>query len=188
MIESSQPTFCQTDVGSSAMKFKRVWAMPDSNTFNILPIKQVIYKYIDKDKIWIDPFARDGVFKSYCKFTNDLNPEFVCTHNMDAYEFLKTFETDSVDGVLFDPPYSLHQIVEKYQDYGGKQLKKVSACYKEISRILKPNGIAMHFGWNSNGCGANKMFEILEVLLVAHGGSHNDTIITVERKFCGRLF
>ena len=93
-------------------RFKRVWAMPDSNTFNILPIKQMIHKYIDKKKLWIDPFARDSIFKSYCTFTNDLNPEFNCTHNLDAYEFLKTFENDSVDGILFDPPYSLHQIVE----------------------------------------------------------------------------
>lgn len=25
-------------------------------------------------------------------------------------------------------------------------------------------------------------FEIIEILLVAHGGMHNDTIVTVERK------
>jgi hypothetical protein len=29
---------------------------------------------------------------------------------------------------------------------------------------------------------------MLELLLVAHGGAHNDTIVTVERKMQGDLF
>ena len=52
----------------------------------------------------------------------------------------------------------------------------------DIQRILKPNGLALCFGWNSNGVGKKRGFEIIEVLLVAHGGSKNDTICTVERK------
>lgn len=28
----------------------------------------------------------------------------------------------------------------------------------------------------------NRGFEIIEIMLVAHGGNHNDTIVTVERK------
>ena len=52
----------------------------------------------------------------------------------------------------------------------------------EISRILKIGGICMCFGWNSSGVGNRRGFDILEILLVAHGGSHNDTIVTVEKK------
>ena len=37
-------------------------------------------------------------------------------------------------------------------------------------------------GWNSEGIGKKRGFEILEVLLVPHGGSHNDTIVVVNRK------
>ena len=33
-----------------------------------------------------------------------------------------------------------------------------------------------------NGIGKTRGFETLEILLVAHCGNHNDTIITVERK------
>jgi len=57
----------------------------------------------------------------------------------------------------------------------------------EISRILKPNGIVISFGWNSSGVGKVRGFEIIEILLVAHGGMHNDTICTVERKI-NKLF
>ena len=53
---------------------------------------------------------------------------------------------------------------------------------KEIARVVKPNGIVISFGWNSNGIGKTKGFEIIEILLVSHGGNHNDTICVVERK------
>jgi len=52
----------------------------------------------------------------------------------------------------------------------------------EITRVLNPKGIVMCFGWNSSGVGIRRGMELIEVLLVPHGGSHNDTICTVERK------
>lgn len=48
--------------------------------------------------------------------------------------------------------------------------------------IIKRGGIAISFGWNSVGLGKKNGFEIIEILLVSHGGNHNDTICTVERK------
>ena len=47
---------------------------------------------------------------------------------------------------------------------------------------IKEGGLAICFGWNSVGFGKNRGFEMIEVLLVCHGGHHNDTIVTVERK------
>ena len=55
-------------------------------------------------------------------------------------------------------------------------------CKDNVARILKPNGIAICCGWTSQGLGKGRNFEMVEILLVAHGGSKNDTIITVERK------
>lgn len=52
----------------------------------------------------------------------------------------------------------------------------------ESARILKTRGIAICFGWNSMGLGKNRKFMMEEVLLVPHGGSKNDTIVTVEVK------
>lgn len=52
----------------------------------------------------------------------------------------------------------------------------------ELDRILKPGGIAICCGWNSLGFGLKRKYEMLEILLVPHGGAHNDTIVTVERK------
>jgi hypothetical protein len=48
--------------------------------------------------------------------------------------------------------------------------------------VLKVGGIVLSFGWNTNGIGLARGFNIEEILLVAHGGAKNDTICTVERK------
>ena len=53
---------------------------------------------------------------------------------------------------------------------------------RKNDRGYKPNGVALCFGWNSNGVGKTRGFEMQEVLIVPHGGSKNDTICTVERK------
>jgi len=37
-------------------------------------------------------------------------------------------------------------------------------------------------GWNSMGLGINRGFRMDRILLVPHGGSKNDTIVTVETK------
>lgn len=54
----------------------------------------------------------------------------------------------------------------------------------EIARILKPNRKAICFGWNSAGVGKTRGFALRRVLLVPHGGSKHDTIVTVETKGC----
>ena len=87
-----------------------------------------------------------------------------------------------------DPPYSLRQIKECYNGIGIQKLDKETTLYgfikvKEIiARIIKPGGYVISFGWNSGGMGKKRGFEIIEILLVPHGGHHNDTIVTVEQK------
>lgn len=169
----------------STIIFNRVWAMPNSNTFSIKPIKAFVERYVSDRQVIIDPFARNSI---YGTITNDLNPEFATAYHMDALDFLKMFEDNSVDCVLYDPPYSLRQVVECYKGVGKTVTQETtqsswrSKQIDEISRILKPNGVVLSFGWNSSGVGKKRGCELLEVLLVPHGGSHNDTICVAERK------
>lgn len=174
-----------------ALHMTRKWAMPNKETFTIAPIRDLIGKYIANaatDSVWIDPFVRNSVFKSKMKYTNDLNPEFTATHHMDALDFLKQIEDTSVGGVLFDPPYSARQVSECYKGVGRNvtstdtQSSFYSKLKKEITRIIRPGGTVISFGWNSNGMGLTNGFEMVELLLVSHGGHHNDTIVTVEKK------
>ncbi len=169
------------------MKISRVWAMPSKETFSIQPIKELIEKYIDAG-IWVDPFCRESIFKSRCALTNDINPKFAGTHNLDAIDFLKSLPADSADGVLFDPPFSPGQVKESYQGFGPPDTSR--AFYadrkREAARILKMGGIGIVCGWNTLGLGAKNGMEIEEILIVNHG-EQNDTIVTVGRKVAPKL-
>lgn len=167
------------------MIINRIWAMPNKETFKIKPIKDLINKQVDSNQMIIDPFANNSKIAT---ITNDLNPDFNTDFHMDALDFLKMFANESVDVVLYDPPYSPRQVSESYKNI-GKEVTALdtSANWRkkhldEIQRILKPNGIAICFGWNTNGVGKTRGFEMIEVLIVSHGGSHNDTLCTVEIK------
>ena len=168
--------------------FSRLWEMPNSNTFDIKCIKRLIHKYHRSEMISIDPFSNKN---RIAKITNDLDPEMKADYCMDALDFLKQFETGSIDFVLYDPPYSPRQVSECYKKLGKTvNMETTQASFwgnlkKEIARVTKANGIVISFGWNTNGIGKTKGFEILEILTVAHGGQHNDTLCTVERKISG---
>lgn len=167
------------------MIIDRIWAMPNKETFKIKPIKDLINKQVNSNQMIIDPFANNSKIATV---TNDLNPDFNTDFHLDAFDFLKMFDNNSIDVVLYDPPYSTRQVSESYKNV-GKEVTALdtSANWRkkhldEIQRILKPNGIAICFGWNTNGVGKTRGFEMVEVLIVAHGGSHNDTLCTVEIK------
>ena len=167
------------------MKITKKWAMPNKNTFNIKPIKELIDKYIKEDKIIIDPFANNSKIAT---ITNDLDTQYNTNFHLDALDFLRLFEDNSIDIILYDPPYSPRQVSESYKKLGktvNMQMTQASYWSKqkdEIARILKLNGIVISCSWNSNGVGNRRGFSQEELLVVAHGGNHNDTLVVVERK------
>lgn len=167
------------------MNINRKWAMPSSKTFSIKPIAELIDKYNVDGCVSIDPFANDS---KIAMITNDIDTQYDTDYNMDATDFLKMFEDESVDLVLYDPPYSVRQVSECYRKLGmSVNMQTTQASYwtkqkKEIARILRKGGHCITCGWNSGGIGSSNGFEIQEILLVAHGGWHNDTIVTVDKK------
>lgn len=162
----------------------RFWAMPSKNTFSIPPIRDLITQYW-VGGVSIDPFANTSTL---AKITNDLDPSFDTTYHMDAFDFLKSFATQSVDMVLYDPPFSSRQVSECYRKLGrAVNWETTQASYwqrhkEEIQRIVRPGGVVISFGWNSGGIGIKYGFEQLHIRMVAHGGHHNDTIAVVERR------
>lgn len=167
------------------IRFSRAWSMPCKNTFEIKCIKELISKYLKAEHLSIDPFANKNKIAS---ITNDIDPLFETDFNMDAIDFLKIFKGQSIDFVLYDPPYSPRQVSECYKKLNKTvNMQATQSSFwgnlkKEIKRVVKVGGIVASFGWNSNGIGKTKGFEIIEILNVAHGGNHNDTICVIERK------
>lgn len=163
------------------MEINRIWAMPNHLTFEIKPIKELLNRYVKDGKGWADPFANNS---QRAEFTNDLNPDCKSKFHLDAFEFCKIIDKE-LEGVLLDPPYSMHQTNQMYEGFGLR--KQISMIMDLCSDKIKLGGYAISFGWNTNGFGKKRGFEIVEILLVPHGGSHNDTIVVVEKKIQSKL-
>ena len=165
---------------------RRVWAMPNHETFSIKPIKAFVEKHISG--VSVDPYARDTCFATY---TNDMNPGTKAQYHMDATDFLEMLALQGVvaDIVIIDPPYSPRQVKECYDSFGHKMKQDdalLGAVRKKLKtaiiKVLKPGGKVLWFGWNSVGMGKTLGFELQELMLVCHGSDHNDTICTMEVK------
>lgn len=169
----------------------RAWAMPSGNTFSIKPIKELVEECVlavdvSNGGCIIDPFANES---SYGTITNDLNPDMPTDYHMDALEFLRTRGDEEADLVLYDPPYSITQASTLYKSYGKKRLEVNVANMRywklvkdEIARVTKPGGVVLSCGWSTNGMGKGRGFTLRRIRIVAHGGSKNDTLVTIEEK------
>ena len=173
--------------GNGKMKkellINKKWAMPNKNTFSIKPINEIVHRY--KKGYCIDPFSNNN---KIADLTNDIDPDHGADFCMDALEFLKSLESNSVDTVLFDPPYSPRQVSESYKKMNlSVNMSTTQASFwgnlkKEIARVTNESAIVITCGWNSGGIGKSLGFQQVEILLVSHGGWHNDTIVTIEKK------
>ena len=139
--------------------------MPNHSTFSILPIKQFIEKHTIPGK-HLDPFPHP--------------------FQQDALKLMKTIPANSISLGFYDPIYSRRQQDEIYKikDKGeGKNYqshpKYFSQIEKEWFRIIKPKGRVLKFMRNSKSMSG---FEVIDGILVPHGGQHNDTICTAFEK------
>jgi hypothetical protein len=170
------------------LKFSREWVMPNSNTLLIEPARRLVLSYILQDMETVDPFAKDC---EIAKWRNDINPASKAEYHLDALDFFRLLKNHKIqaDLVVFDPPYSLRQTKECYEGF-GRQFTMTDAQTavrwrdekNAINELLKIGGLVISFGWNSSGMGIGRLYDIIEIKLLCHGGAHNDTIIVVEQK------
>lgn len=98
----------------------------------------------------IDPFANDS---KYGTITNDLNSAFDTDYHLDTLDFFKLLPSESADCILYNPHYSLRQVSEGYKVFCKEVTRETTQAswharhLDEIQRILKPNGLAICFGW-----------------------------------------
>lgn len=169
------------------MKISRVWAMPNKDTFSVKPIGEFVRRFLEKSKVSVDPFSRN---KRWATHTNDLNPNTTAEYHMECETFLFFLICCGVkaDLIILDPPYSPRQVKECYDSIGLKMAQTDAmggAARKRrralIEQIAEPGATVLTFGWDTNGMGKNG-WKIDEILLVAHGSDHNDTICMAESR------
>jgi hypothetical protein len=174
-------------------RMARVWAMPSADTFDIPPIGATVRRYLRAARVSVDPFARN---KRWATHTNDLNPDTAAEHHLEAADFLARLVQDGIraDLALFDPPYSPRQTKEVYSGIGRRMMQEdvwlTHGWTRErdiLDRLMPQDGIVISCGWNSQGMGKGRGYALTELLIVCHGGGHNDTLVTVERKLADQL-
>lgn len=157
--------------------------MPTEDTFDCKPIGDFVRQYCHGASY--DPFARNS---TVAKYRNDINPKTCATWHMDAERWLLMMADtgNKADCIILDPPYSPRQISECYAAAGLKASMKdtqnaelYARVRRAARRLCQPGTVVLSFGWNSAGMGDG--FSPLELLLVAHGGAHNDTICMAEK-------
>lgn len=154
--------------------------MPNRYTFKMKAVASLLAR--EMTGAWADPFCG---FYSPATLRNDADSEREAESHLDGLDFLRGLADKSVDGVLFDPPYSTEQALRKYkpvQNGTAGRAEYWAKCKDEIRRIVKHGGKAICFAWDSNGIGKKRGFELERILLLCHGACHNDTIITVETR------
>lgn len=174
-----------------SIEFSRVWDMASPDTFDVPSIGGFVRKYLLKSKVSVDPFSRN---KRWATHTNDLNPDTRAEYHLEAQDFLELLIEKGVkaDLAIFDPPYSLTQVSRSYQDIGlkFKGRDNPTGGFPKVrdllAKVLVPTAVCLSFGWNSVGLGKLRGFDIVELMLVCHGGNKNDTICMAETKVLSR--
>lgn len=177
------------------MIITRVWAMPSRWTFKCKPIKEIVDRYVGDGMWWIDPFAGKN---SPAQYTNDMNPEMPTTNHVDATVFVKQMAGMKTlfNGCILDPPYSMEQVSRSYNDvgihdwqtrYGNNKAGNFAPLKDIVAEMIDQHGIVISCGWNTSGMGKNRNFEIVEILVVCHGGNRHDTLVTVERQLATKV-
>ena len=163
------------------MIIERHWVMPNKYTFKMAPVAKLLQE-VNAGVYWADPFCGEY---SPAAYRNDADESKEADSHEDGLEFLRGIVDESINGVLFDPPYSTEQALRKYKPKHNGTAGRAeywAKCKDEIARIIKAGGTAVCFGWDSTGIGKTRGFQLERVLLLCHGACHNDTIITVETK------
>jgi len=177
----------------------REWAMPNKDTLTIRPIRELVERYIESvprergvlSRLGpvVDPFARNC---ELADITNDRDTATAATHHMDVDDFLAMLQAMlRISGmrprlVIFDPPYTYNQLRESYK----QRLTQAEAhrfgiwtkAKNMIAEMQASGDRVIHMGHHSNGMCKKRGYGIIEGLIVAHGGAHNDTLVIVEEK------
>jgi hypothetical protein len=127
-----------------------------------------------------DPFARNC---DYATFTNDLNPDTNAQRHECALDFLKAFENNSIDFLIFDPPFSPIQDTRHYGELGVNLYASdgvlLTECLDEAARIVNPGGYVLKLGYNCNTF--NPAFELVHLWIIQknHRTHNNCTMVSL---------
>lgn len=141
---------------------------------------------LPEGSVLIDPFARNCPWAH--PYTNDLNPDTDAQDHLDALQWVRLMETRQLrEGLriglaILDPPFSDRQGGEIYgtPNLYASDNQKLTDIFSGVGHLVEPGGYIIKAGYNTNPF--HPCFDLVEVRLVYHGGTCNDTVFSVWRK------
>lgn len=173
------------DFNKNTHQIKAFRKITDKYMSEFLPIQRDIVAGSRESLCWpfeiaIDPFARDCML-AY-PHTNDINPDTQAVHNLDALEFLRSYEYRTFDVGLLDPPFSDRMSKDKYgtSNLYASDSKKMRSIELQLGNLIKHGGVIIKFGYNTSK--PHPGFECEEVEIWNLGACRNDILVSVWRK------
>ena len=189
------------------MILQHYYTQINSEPFSNNHVRKIIDRHIRRcfsdcvpdDIIMIDPFARNSFTtrEHYC-ITNDLNEEMPTGFHLEANDFLEVMldklGPGSVDLIVFDPPYTLRQLRDLYENIGADleiwQVQNMWGRAKDAAaKLLRTNGFFISLGYHTHGLGRYRGFQKEEIHIMEsfHSPDAYDILVTVERKIQSNL-
>lgn len=78
---------------------------------------------------------------------NDMNPEMDADYHVDVIAIDETFQPDSFETVVFDPPYDQAQADEHYESMHDRQR---GPARRKLAELVAPGGVFVELGWNDH--------------------------------------
>jgi hypothetical protein len=138
-----------------------------------------------KIKEWVECNSKGYVLNLFAGITklnlneirNDIQEE--SDYNMDALDFVLSWEGKKFDTIILDPPYSYRKAMEMYK---GKYTSRFKQIADNLENILKQDSKVISFGYHSSFMGKKRGFDLVKLCVFAHGGAQHCTIGMIEQK------
>jgi len=149
-----------------------------------VPLHRYTFKPI-KLKRWVEDNSFGKVLNLFAGKTildldevrNDIDKSMIAVYNMDALDFVNSWNECKFDTIILDPPYGYRKSMEMYNGNLNSRFKQVKDI---IPNILYKNGQVITFGYHSISMGMSRGFKQKKILLMYHGGAIHDTIAVIE--------
>ena len=112
---------------------------------------------------------------------NDVNTD----RPADTHHNLKELDqhlTGPFDTVVYDPPWSVFQVNDKYEGRGQDTIKQSTLMAKAIDNLIGPGGVVLGFGYTINMLPTSLGYDLKEVAVFTIPGPGKDFFGSVHEK------
>lgn len=113
---------------------------------------------------------------------NDVNDDRPADYHTDLRELPELLESSSFDTVVFDPPWSVYQVNDKYEGRGQDTIKQSTQMARAIDELLTATGKALSFGYTLDMIPSSMNYTMAEAAVFTIPGPGKDFFGVVHQR------